>query len=174
MGRKSRRKREYRESASAVRVRLDPEPLPLPLWLLAAAGLLGVLAGVVVSMLDAAVLEWLGAVIAVLSGGWLALCVMRVAGTSAYVVVPAFAVCVVGALLLVLNAHGFVVSRYGTAERCTVQSSHEHKSGKVQVIDYLMRCPSGEVEVTVRTSGRLRAAEGTVIQLGPFRPVLQP
>ncbi|MET9228988.1 hypothetical protein [Lentzea sp. NPDC003310] len=85
---------------------------------------------------------------------------------------PAFLLGLGAPFVLTFGGHSVLMDRIGHVERCVVREAEEHRSAKRPVVEYVLGCPSGDVEITEDWSERLRAPEGDVRIGPPLRPVL--
>lgn len=134
-------------------------------WLLIAGGLAALAAGIGVSI----TLTY-GLVFAGLLGG-LAYA-LGVAGLSQrkWVALPAFVLGLVAPFVLTFGVHSVLLQRTGHVERCTVTATDEHPFAKYPSVDYVLACPSGEVELDRDWNDRLKASEADVVVGPPLRP----
>lgn len=65
-----------------------------------------------------------------------------------------------------------LMDRLGHVERCVVEQAEEHRTQKRPVVEYVLGCPGGDVELTEDWSDRFRTSEADILVGPPLRPVL--
>ena len=87
-----------------------------------------------------------------------------------WIIIPALILGVGSAFLLAHGAHSVLMQRIGHVEHCTVTQAEEHPFAKYPSVDYVLACPSGEVELSRSWNERL-LIQGTDVLVGPpLRP----
>ncbi|MFJ5992093.1 hypothetical protein [Lentzea sp. NPDC092896] len=134
-------------------------------WLMIAGGLAALVLGVGVSITLTYGLVFIG-----LLGG-LAYA-LGVSGLSQrkWIALPAFALGLVAPFVLTFGVHSVLMQRSGHVEHCTVAAKEEHPFAKYPSVDYVLACPSGEVELDRDWNDRLRTNEADVLLGPPLRP----
>ncbi|GHH58974.1 hypothetical protein [Lentzea cavernae] len=130
-------------------------------WLLIAGGLTALALGV-----GASATLTRGLVFIALLGG-LAYA-LGVSGLSQrkWIALPAFVLGLLAPFLLTFGVHSVLMHRVGHVERCTVTAKDERPFAKYPSVDYVLACPSGEVELDRDWNDRLKTGEADVL-LGP-------
>ena len=134
-------------------------------WLLIGGGLAGLALGVGVSITLSYGLVFIG-----LLGG-LAYA-LGVSGLSQrkWIALPAFALGLAAPLVLTFGVHSVLMQRIGHVERCAVTAADEHPFAKYPGVDYVLACPSGEVELDRDWTDRLKSGDAEVITGPPLLP----
>ena len=88
-----------------------------------------------------------------------------------WVALPAFLLGLVAPFLLTFGGHSVLMQRIGHVEHCTVTATEEHPFAKYPSVDYVLACPSGEVELSRDWDERLAVMEADVLVGSPLRPV---
>ncbi|MGW6447107.1 hypothetical protein [Lentzea sp. NPDC055074] len=134
-------------------------------WLLIAGGLTALALGVGVSITLTYGLVFIG-----LLGG-LAYA-LGVSGLSQrkWIALPAFALGLLAPFVLTFGVHSVLLHRGGNVEHCTVTSKEEHPFTKYPGVDYVLACPSGEVELDRDWTDRLKTSEADVVTGPPLLP----
>ncbi|WP_394615578.1 hypothetical protein JNUCC0626_38460 [Lentzea sp. JNUCC 0626] len=137
-----------------------------PVWPLIVGGLVAIAAGVALSV--------------TLTQGFVFLCLLGglayalgVSGLSQrkWVALPAFVLGLVAPFVLTFGVHSVLMQRTGHVEMCSIASKEEHPSAKYPRVDYVLACPSGEVELDRDWNERLKGAEAPVAIGEPLRPL---
>lgn len=84
---------------------------------------------------------------------------------------PVFVIGLGAPFVLTFGGHSVLLDRIGHVEHCAVESAQEHRSKKRPVVEYVLSCPSGTVELTEDWSDRLSTAEADVRVGPPLRPL---
>jgi hypothetical protein len=84
---------------------------------------------------------------------------------------PAFLLGLLAPFLLTFGGHSVLMQRIGHVEHCTVTAADEHPFAKYPSVDYVLACPSGEVELSRDWDERLAIMETDVLVGSPLRPV---
>ncbi|MEU7478927.1 hypothetical protein AB0A63_23275 [Lentzea sp. NPDC042327] len=92
-------------------------------------------------------------------------------GERKAVALPAFAVGLAAPFVLTFGGHSVVMDEIGHTEQCAVTEAVEHPRTKYPSVDYVLTCPSGEVELSRDWPDRLRGHEAQVTIGPPARPV---
>jgi hypothetical protein len=87
------------------------------------------------------------------------------------VALPAFVVGIAAPFVLTFGGHSVLMDEIGHTEQCTVSKAVEHPRAKYPSVDYVLACPSGEVELSRDWADRLRTDEAEVSIGPPARPV---
>ncbi len=87
------------------------------------------------------------------------------------VALPAFAVGLAAPFVLTFGGHSVLMSEIGHTEQCAVTGAVEHPRAKYPSVDYVLACPSGEVELSRDWADRLRTDQAEVSIGPPARPV---
>jgi hypothetical protein len=135
-------------------------------WLLIAGGLTALALGVGVSITLTYGLVFVG-----LLGG-LAYA-LGVSGLSQrkWIALPAFVLGLVAPFVLTFGVHSVLMQRIGHVERCAVTATDEHPFAKYPSVDYVLACPSGEIELDRDWNDRLKTTEADVLTGPPLRPM---
>lgn len=88
-----------------------------------------------------------------------------------WIIIPALVLGVGAAFLLAHGVHSVLMQRIGHVEHCTVTRAEEHPFAKYPAVDYVLACPSGEVELSRDWDERLLIQEADVLVGSPLRPV---
>ncbi|MEV6714054.1 hypothetical protein AB0M48_18680 [Lentzea sp. NPDC051208] len=137
-----------------------------PAWLLIAGGLTALVLGVGVSITLTYGLVFVG-----LLGG-LAYA-LGVSGLSQrkWIALPAFVLGLMAPFVLTFGVHSVLMQRIGHVERCVVTATDEHPFAKYPSVDYVLACPSGEIELDRDWDDRLKTSEADVLTGPPLRPM---
>ncbi|MGI5504722.1 hypothetical protein [Lentzea sp. CA-135723] len=137
-----------------------------PAWLLTFGGLAALALGIGIS-----VTLTYGLVFVALLGG-LAYA-LGVSGLSQrkWVALPAFVLGLVAPFVLLHGVHSVLMQRTGYEEQCTVTSKDEHPFAKYPGVDYVLACPSGEIELDRDWNDRLETDEAQVVVGAPLLPL---
>lgn len=135
-------------------------------WLLVAGGLAGLAVGVGLSMTVSLGLVFVG----FLGGLAYALGVSGLAERK-WIALPAFLLGLLAPFLLTFGGHSVLMQRIGHVEHCTVTAADEQPFAKYPSVDYVLACPSGEVELSRDWDERLAIMEADVLVGSPLRPV---
>ncbi|RAS69029.1 hypothetical protein C8D87_1021107 [Lentzea atacamensis] len=135
-------------------------------WLLIAGGFAGLAAGVGFGVTLTTGLVFVG----LLGGLAYALGVSGLAERK-WIALPAFALGLVAPFLLTFGGHSVLMQRIGHVEHCTITQAEEHPFAKYPSVDYVLACPSGEVELSRDWDDRLAIMEADVLVGSPLRPV---
>lgn len=147
----------------------EPDDSPVPrrtAWLLIAGGLAGLAVGAGLGITLTAGLTFIG----FLGGLAYALGVSGLAERK-WIALPAFALGLTAPFLLTFGGHDVLMQRIGHVEHCTVTQADEHPFAKYPSVDYVLACPSGEVELSRDWEDRLAVMEADVQVGSPLRPV---
>ncbi|ANZ37862.1 hypothetical protein BBK82_19135 [Lentzea guizhouensis] len=87
------------------------------------------------------------------------------------IALPAFAVGLAAPFVLTFGGHSVLMNEIGHTERCTVTKAVEHPRNKYPSVDYVLACPSGEVELDRDWPDRLKSDDAEVRVGPPLRPV---
>ncbi|SDF91738.1 hypothetical protein SAMN05216553_104167 [Lentzea fradiae] len=88
-----------------------------------------------------------------------------------WIALPAFVLGIAAPFLLTSGTHSVVMQRVGHVETCAVVSADENPFVKHPSVEYVLACPSGEVELERDWNTRLRGREAEVL-IGPaVRPM---
>ncbi|MFD4674230.1 hypothetical protein ACFWNN_31235 [Lentzea sp. NPDC058450] len=145
--------------------RPETDELRYPVWPLTIGGLVAIAAGVALSV--------------TLTQGFVFLCLLGglayalgVSGLSQrkWVALPAFALGLVAPFVLTFGVHSVLLQHTAQVESCTVTSKDEHPFVKYPRVDYVLACPSGEIELERDWSDRLKTGEAEVLVGPPLRP----
>ncbi|MFI6097292.1 hypothetical protein ACIA8G_17135 [Lentzea sp. NPDC051213] len=147
----------------------EPDRSPMPkrtAWLLIAGGLVVLAIGVGLGITLTTGLLFVGLL------GSLAY-VLGVSGLAErkWILLPAFVVGVAAPFVLTFGVHSVLMQRIGQVEHCTVTQATEHKFAKNPSVDYVLACPSGEVELTRDWDERLLIQEADVLVGPPLEPM---
>ncbi|MFC3891730.1 hypothetical protein ACFOWZ_09590 [Lentzea rhizosphaerae] len=134
-------------------------------WLMIAGGLVVLALGIGVSITLTYGLVFVGFL------GGLAYA-LGVSGLSQrkWIALPAFVLGLMAPFVLTFGVHSVLMQRTGHAERCTVTAKEEHPFAKYPSVDYVLACPSGEVELDRDWNDRLKTAEADVLVGPPLQP----
>lgn len=88
-----------------------------------------------------------------------------------WIALPAFLLGLLAPFLLTFGGHSVLMQRIGHVEHCTVTATEEHPFAKYPSVDYVLACPSGEVELSRDWDDRLAIMETDVLVGSPLRPV---
>jgi hypothetical protein len=134
-------------------------------WLLTAGGLAALALGI-----GASITLTYGLVFVALLGG-LAYA-LGVSGISQrkWIALPAFVLGLVAPFALTSGVHSVLLQRSGQVERCVVTSKVEHPFAKYPGVDYVLACPSGEVELDRDWNDRLKTDDAEVVTGPPLLP----
>ena len=159
------RSRPAREPGPAAEPSTSPDAQRTA-YLLIAGGLVALALGI-----GASITLTYGLVFVALLGG-LAYA-LGVSGLSRrkWIALPAFVLGLVTPFLLLHGAHSVLAHRTGQVERCTVTSKDEHPFAKYPRVDYVLACPSGEVELERDWTDRLKTDQAQVVVGAPLLPL---
>lgn len=87
-----------------------------------------------------------------------------------WIALPAFVLGIMAPFVLTFGVHSVLMQRTGHAEHCTVTAKEEHPFAKYPSVDYVLACPSGEVELDRDWNDRLKTAEAVVLVGPPLQP----
>ncbi|WP_285743797.1 hypothetical protein [Lentzea sp. NBRC 105346] len=144
-------------------------------WLIA-----GGLAGVALCVPLALLFDDVGEIVVMVCAGLCGLVfaggVALLAGRGWWMLGPALAVGVFAPLAITMEAHEVVLSGYGRIETCAVtdavESSSDTPRRSYHIVEYVIACPSGPVELLLDHSYRLKSNTVAFYQLPPLRPLL--
>ncbi len=143
------------------------EPMPKRLaWQLVGGGVAGIVGGAALGMtID---IGFLG--LSLLSGLAFTLGLCGLAERAA-IALPAFVIGLGAPLVLTFGGHSVLLDQTGHVEHCVVKGIGEHRSAKRPTVDYLLACPSGEVELSRDLNDRLMIMEADARTRPPLRPL---
>ncbi|MFS8096496.1 hypothetical protein LFM09_05085 [Lentzea alba] len=87
-----------------------------------------------------------------------------------WIIIPALILGVGAAFFLAFGVHSVLMQRIGHVEHCTVTQAEEHPFTKYPSVDYVLACPSGEVELSRSWNDRLLIQETDVLVAPPLEP----
>ncbi|WP_330272566.1 hypothetical protein OG205_37540 [Lentzea sp. NBC_00516] len=88
-----------------------------------------------------------------------------------WIALPAFVLGLTAPFVLTFGVHSVLMQRTGHVERCAVTATDEHPFAKNPGVDYVLACPSGEVELDRDWNDRLKTKEADVLVGPPLRPM---
>lgn len=88
-----------------------------------------------------------------------------------WVALPAFVLGLAAPFLLTTGVHSVLAHRIGHTETCRVVATDENPYAKYPSVDYVLACPSGEIELERDWNDRLKSDEAEVLVAAPVRPM---